>query len=61
MAKRKKKNPGISDLLVKNEARPIEYMLTEYRREMEEIKKALGAGVKKKKTAAVRKKKQARP
>jgi len=61
MAKRKKKNPGISELLVKNEARPIEYMLTEYKHEMEEIKKALGDETKKAKNAAVRKKKQTRP
>ncbi len=41
MTKKNGKNLGISELLVGSETRPIEYMLSEYRREMEEIKKAL--------------------
>jgi hypothetical protein len=42
MTEKNKKNNKISEILVKDELRPIERMLSEYRREMEEIKRALG-------------------
>ena len=45
MDKQRKKTLRISELLAQDEIRPLEGMLAEYRRQMEEMKKALNRTV----------------